>query len=64
MTKQIKIGDWVEFKSDWEQCGRVVEIKKGRYGSEDKLVLVNEEGFEGDYIGGQTRTVIFASEAF
>jgi hypothetical protein len=46
----VKIGDYVEFKSDIEQCGKVIDIK----GSE--LKLENKNGFDGDYIRYETIT--------
>ena len=59
---KIKNGDWVGFKSDTEQYGKVVEIKRGRYST--ILVLENEYGFDGDYIGGDTRTTMNADECW
>jgi hypothetical protein len=56
--KQINLGDWVEFKCDIEQCGRVIAIN----GTE--LTLRNEEGFSGDYIGGDFDCTIDATEVF
>ena len=58
----VKVGDWVGFKSDVEQSGQIVEIKKSYMGY--KLVLENEYGFHGDYIGGQTRTTEEASDCW
>ena len=52
----VGIGDWVSFKSDVEQSGQIVRIKKNLFGGTD-LVLENFNGFQGDYIGGQTQTV-------
>jgi hypothetical protein len=45
----VKVGDWVGFKSDIEQSGQIVEIKKSYMGH--SLVL-----FSGGYIGGDTVT--------
>lgn len=52
----VQVGDCVGFKSDIEQWGQVVEIRPGILGGVD-LVLENTNGFQGDYIGGATRTV-------
>jgi hypothetical protein len=52
--KVVKIGDWVGFKSDIEQGGRIVKISHTKYGT--YLTLKNENGFSGEYIGGQTIT--------
>ena len=49
--RQVKVGDYVCFKSDVEQGGRIVAINGTR------LTLESQYGFEGDYIGGQLRTV-------
>lgn len=56
MGRQIKVGDTVEFKSDIEQCGKVIEIRRGSYGKE--YIVENEYGFHGDYIGGETVTMV------
>ena len=53
--KTVKVGDWVCFKSDVEQCGQVAEIKRDMWGK-DILILRNKNGFDGDYIGGQECT--------
>ena len=55
----VKVGDWVGFKSDIEQSGKVVAINRaGGYRSGVELTLENESGFSGDYIGGQTSTTL------
>ena len=46
----VKVGDWVGFKSDWEQSGKILAISK----SGTQLKLGNESGFEGHYINGDT----------
>ena len=55
---EVGIGDSVGFKSDIEQGGKIIAIKKARYGSGYDLTLENKFGFEGDYIGGDTVTVV------
>ena len=50
--KEVKVGDWVGFKCDIEQSGRIAKIEKNWRGS--ILHLVSEDGFEGGYIGGET----------
>ena len=47
----IKVGDWVGFKSDIEQSG-----KGNRIFSDGTLELYNENGFIGEYIGGDNFT--------
>lgn len=59
----VGIGDWVGFKSDVEQSGQIVKIKKSMFGGAE-LVLENLNGFHGDYIGGQTRTVVAAVDCW
>lgn len=56
-----KVGDTVCFKSDYEQCGTVVEVKSGGW-----LVLKSnsESGFGGDYIGGDDYTTVHKSECW
>lgn len=53
--QKVKVGDYVCFKSDYEQCGKIVNIKFDMFDN-CVLVLENEDEFGGDYIGGQTRT--------
>jgi hypothetical protein len=52
--KTVKVGDVVGFKCDIEQSGKIIKITKCRYGCE--LVLQNDNGFIGGYIGGDTVT--------
>jgi len=59
----VGIGDWVSFKSDIEQSGQIIKIKNSMFG-QPQLVLENFNGFQGDYIGGQTQTVVAASECW
>ncbi len=44
--QRVKVGNWVSFKSDIEQCGQIEAILSG-----NRLVLSNPNGFQGDYIG-------------
>ena len=66
-TTEIKVGDWVCFKSDIEQSGKVIQIQlrantwSARNG-EYVLVLENENGFIGEYIGGDEKTVVTLDE--
>ena len=57
-TVQAKVGDWVGFKCDIEQSGRIKSIH-GR-----RLVLENPYGFEGGYIGGDHEYEIWAHECW
>lgn len=63
-TRTVSVGDWVSFKSDTEQSGRIVEIRPGRYWAGVELVLENPDGFRGDYIGGDRQTVLAASDCW
>jgi hypothetical protein len=58
----VGIGDVVCFKSDIEQSGTIVDIKKTYMGT--SLVLQSEFGFEGGYIGGETITTELASDCW
>jgi hypothetical protein len=64
--RDVKPGDWICFKSDIEQGGRIVEIRPAsRYlGRQIELILENENGFQGAYIGGDTQTVVRASDCW
>lgn len=61
----MKVGDVVCFKSDYEQCGRIVAVKQSLMGSK-VLVLeaLDDEGFGGDYISGAMRTQELASDCW
>jgi len=54
----VKVGDWVSFKSDIEQSGKIYKIQG------DRLFLENPNGFEGGYIGGQDTTVQVAQDCW
>lgn len=61
----MRVGDVVCFKSDYEQCGRIVAIKQSIMGSK-VLVLesTSDEGFGGDYLKGSTLTQELASDCW
>ena len=59
---EVVVGDYVGFKSDIEQSGKIVEIKKSYIGV--SLVLQNNNGFSGDYIGGDTITTQLARDCW
>jgi len=58
----VKVGDWVGFKSDIEQSGKIVAIKQTYAGA--SLTLENASGFHGDYIGGQSITTELARDCW
>jgi len=58
----VQIGDWVGFKSDIEQSGKIVAIKQTYAGT--SLTLENTSGFSGDYIGGDTITTELARDCW
>jgi hypothetical protein len=60
--KTVNIGDWVGFKSDIEQSGKIVAIKQTYAGA--SLTLENLSGFSGDYIGGDTITTELARDCW
>ena len=60
--QEVQIGDWVGFKSDIEQSGKIVEIKSSYMGA--SLVLENTSGFSGGYIGGDTITTELARDCW
>jgi len=63
--QKVTIGDSVGFKSDIEQGGEIVNIKKDLLGN---ILLIlkssTNEGFSGDYIGGDTETEELASDCW
>ncbi len=62
--EKVFIGDIVSFKCDVEQYGKIKQIKK--VGSDYELTIksTSEEGFEGDFIGGDLTTTMNASECW
>lgn len=62
--EKVFINDIVSFKCDVEQYGKIKGIKK--VGSDYELTLesTSEDGFEGDYIGGDLTTTMNASECW
>jgi hypothetical protein len=60
--KTVNIGDWVGFKADIEQSGKIVAIKQTYAGT--SLTLENKNGFHGDYIGGETITTELARDCW
>ena len=59
----VKVGDYVGFKSDVEQYGKIKKIERSAFGGA-QFVLENENGFSGDYIGGAWRTKQLASDCW
>ena len=63
-NKKVKVGDWVSFKADVEQCGKIIKIK----GSILTLQAGDNEDdgntFDGDYIGGSSTTEVRASDCW
>lgn len=59
----LKVGDWVGFKCDTEQYGQIKEISRNQWRGYE-LVLENNSGFIGEYIGGQIRTTVDADEVW
>ncbi len=57
--QRVQVGDWVSFKSDIEQSGRIEAVLSG-----GKLVLTNPNGFQGDYIGGLETTIQLARDCW
>jgi hypothetical protein len=55
----VKVGDYVSFKCDIEQCGKITKIDGTRL-----TLFRDDEGFDGDYIGGQNYTVQMASDCW
>lgn len=55
----VKVGQYVSFKSDIEQCGQIVKINGNVL-----TLFSDDEGFEGDYIGGSNYTTELASDCW
>ena len=56
--KVVEIGDFVGFKSDIEQYGKIVKI------SGNQLVLKASSTFDGEYIGGEEFTTVDAERCW
>jgi hypothetical protein len=50
--KEVKVGDFVGFKSDIEQYGEITAIKG------NTLTLYHPDGFDGEYIGGENYYIV------
>jgi hypothetical protein len=63
--KTVKVGDWVGFKCDIEQSGRILEIRAGdKWRGPELLLAPPEGGFDGDYIKLSDRHLIDASDCW
>ena len=56
---EVNVGVWVGFKCDIEQCGKVKQIQ-----SWGALIVENKNGFDGDYIGGDTEALVGFDEVW
>jgi hypothetical protein len=62
---EVQVGDYVGFKADVEQHGRIIEITRGGWDGKDAcLLLENPNGFPGDYLRYATRTKQMASDCW
>jgi len=57
--KTVKVGDYVCFKSDFEQTGKIVKIN-----GNNLTLFRDDEGFGGDYIGGENYTTVHAADCW
>ena len=64
MKKKVKIGDWVTFKADIEQAGKVVQIYKEGKNTMYTLSSDDTYGFDGDYLNGETLVQMEAKRCF
>jgi hypothetical protein len=62
--KDVKVGDFVGFKSDHEQYGRIVKIVRVDGYGRDQLHLHNPDGFSGEYLRYSTDTVECAGDCW
>ena len=53
MSKSIKVGDYVEFKCDIEQCAEVIAVNGSRI-----TVKAPDYGFDGEYINDQDTYIL------
>jgi hypothetical protein len=64
MKKKIKINNWVTFKTDIEQTGKVVQIYKEGKNMMYTLSSDDTYGFDGDYLNGETLVQIEAKKCW
>ena len=57
--QEVKVGDYVSFKSDKEQGGTIYRIEGNRL-----FLQAGPNGFDGDYIGGSETTVQMAQDCW
>lgn len=62
--KVVKVGDSVGFKSDYEQTGKIIAIKRATWSNGKVLVLENKNGFGGDYLRYATVTEEMADDCW
>lgn len=60
---EVKVGDWVGFKSDFEQFGQITKIERNNWGSWN-LYLHNENGFGGDYLRYAKNTMELSTDCW
>lgn len=64
-NQTVTIGDVVSFKNDVEQYGKIIDIKPSPMGGKELIIQsTRDEGFSGDYIGGQDTTSELASDCW
>jgi len=61
---KVKEGDWVEFKADIEQYGKIINIKGTGKNAMLTLVSDNTYGFDGGYLKNETEVCIEAKRCF
>ncbi len=61
-SMEISVGEWVGFKSDYEQSGQVVKIE-GK-GKSARVHLHDDNGFGGEYLRYTTDTIVFGEDIF
>ena len=57
--KEVKVGDYVSFKSDIEQSGEITKIYNN-----GMIQLHDPYGFKGDYIRGEEYTIVRAKDCW
>jgi hypothetical protein len=56
---KVQVGDYVCFKSDFEQCGKVTKINGNTL-----TLSAGDEGFGGDYIKGMSHVTVDARDCW
>ncbi len=59
---KVHVGDYVSFKSDFEQSGEIIDIDGKGFGKE--LTLYREDGFGGEYLRYSKKAWVYEDDCW